>query len=264
MRFHLADEATYSSHDITFSPDSTVIGWLARQKRGEFDRRTASKQILQLTAPEERLNEQVTCGPETRLVLRTVQPGVGFRLVGFAPEGSGCWREAWGIGPAPSIGTDGLVGTSANRFIVWEGRIWHEAEEPKRLVIRSSLTGEELAAIEVTTGFIARPTTPPDGSLVVGFRDSSLYLWRPGEKIRKIRTGTLRHYRSLAFHPSGRYLLAGNNDATARLIDTETWQIAKQFTWDIGRLTAVAISPDGMLAAAGGNQGRVVVWDLDV
>ena len=105
---------------------------------------------------------------------------------------------------------------------------------------------------------------PPDGSVIVGAWESSLMVWRPGGKIEKVRTGTLKHYRSLAFHPSGRYLLAGNNDATARLIDTQTWQVVRQFTWKVGSLAAVAISPDGMLAAAGGDKGRVVVWDLDL
>jgi hypothetical protein len=58
--------------------------------------------------------------------------------------------------------------------------------------------------------------------------------------------------------------LAGNNDATARIIDTHTWEVVRQYAWDIGRLVSVAVSPDGALAAAGGQKGRVVVWDLDL
>jgi hypothetical protein len=68
----------------------------------------------------------------------------------------------------------------------------------------------------------------------------------------------------LAFHPSGRYLAATSNDATVTLFDTETWKLAKVFTWEIGRVRSVAFSPDGMLAAAGGDKGRVIVWDFDL
>jgi WD40 repeat protein len=40
--------------------------------------------------------------------------------------------------------------------------------------------------------------------------------------------------------------------------------VARTFTWDIGRMRSIAFSPDGALAAAGGDTGKVVVWDVDL
>jgi WD40 repeat protein len=49
-----------------------------------------------------------------------------------------------------------------------------------------------------------------------------------------------------------------------KLYDTTSWKVAQAFNWDIGRLRSVAFSPDGMLAAAGGEKGKIVVWDVDL
>ncbi len=68
---------------------------------------------------------------------------------------------------------------------------------------------------------------------------------------------------SIAFHPSGRYPAATSNDETVKVYDTDTWQIAKTYAWNIGRLRSIAFSPDGMLAAAGSDTGRIIVWDVE-
>ena len=73
-----------------------------------------------------------------------------------------------------------------------------------------------------------------------------------------------QHFTGLAFHPSGRFLAATSNDNTVKLYDTTTWEMAHAFDWQIGRLRSVAISPDGTLAAAGGDKGKIVVWDFDL
>jgi hypothetical protein len=36
------------------------------------------------------------------------------------------------------------------------------------------------------------------------------------------------------------------------------------FNWQVGRVNSVALSPEGMTAAAGGQDGNIVVWDLDL
>lgn len=81
---------------------------------------------------------------------------------------------------------------------------------------------------------------------------------------RVIRNDNRKHFTGAAFHPSGRYLAATSNDATVKLYDTASWEVARTFTWDIGRMRSICFSPDGTLAAAGSDTGKVVVWDVDV
>jgi WD40 repeat protein len=84
------------------------------------------------------------------------------------------------------------------------------------------------------------------------------------ERSESAQNENSHQFTGIAFHPSGRYLAATSNDATVKLYDTTTWQVAKTYTWDIGRMRSIAFSPDGTLAAAGSDTGKVVVWDVDL
>ena len=107
----------------------------------------------------------------------------------------------------------------------------------------------------------------PDGNGFVSPFENHIRSWDCGQKtgeVRQIENDSGAYITALAFHPSGRHLAATSNDRTVKLYDTATWQLEKTFTWDIGRMRSVAFSPDGTLAAAGSDSGKVVVWDVDV
>jgi WD40 repeat protein len=74
----------------------------------------------------------------------------------------------------------------------------------------------------------------------------------------------LQHFKDAAFTPDGRFLLLARNDKTVRVWSTQTWSEQAAFDWDIGAIVSVAVAPDGMRAAAGGDKGKIVVWDLDL
>ena len=80
---------------------------------------------------------------------------------------------------------------------------------------------------------------------------------------RRVRNDSRKDFTAAAFHPSGRCLYASSNDETIQVFDTATWERIERFRWRIGKPKSVAVSTDGTLAAAGGDNGDIVIWDLD-
>ena len=159
--------------------------------------------------------------------------------VAFAPDGSWFVRAARGF--EPDINT-------------------------YRLVLHDPATGAEIGTCPGDVWVSAGPAVSPDKEWIA-FANGILLRVQSVRDPRRYETAVndnTHQYTGLAFHPSGRFLAATNNDATVKLFDTTTCKLARTFTWDIGRMRSVAFSPDGTLAAAGSDKGKVVVWDVDL
>jgi WD40 repeat protein len=68
----------------------------------------------------------------------------------------------------------------------------------------------------------------------------------------------------LAYSPDGRLLALAFDHGTVVLHDRQKKREVARYDWRIGRVISIAFAADGMTAAAGGDAGRVVLWDVDV
>jgi WD40 repeat protein len=154
------------------------------------------------------------------------------------------------------------------RFVLFE--CWSEPRPwsyHRLYVNRDTLTGLLLSEAEARGDEFHNPVISPEQRMLAGRRGAWVAVLSAddlGAQPTMFRNDNRKEFTGLAFHPSGRYLAATSNDATVKLYDTSTWKVAQSFNWEIGRLRSVAFSPDGMLAAAGGDKGKIVVWDVDL
>ena len=112
---------------------------------------------------------------------------------------------------------------------------------------------------------VKRLAWSPDGGLLAAAVDTRVFVWTAaGAAAREFQIAGRKHVIDLAFHPSGRWLAVADNSGTVRLLDPGTWTAARTFEWGLPKARCVRFSPDGTLAAAGSDTGKVVVWDVDV
>jgi WD40 repeat protein len=179
-----------------------------------------------------RMGERV---PKAGWVTRATEPGL-FWAVAASPDG------------------DRLAVTAAP---------WTRSAE---LALYDARSGERVAALVPDYFHRGGPLRwSPDGTTLaaVAHCDLALFDAADGRRAWRVRAGGRQAFTALAFHPSGRSLLLGCYDGTARLYDVASGREVRSFAWPLGKVLSVAFAPDGTLAAAGGDKGQVVVWDVD-
>jgi WD40 repeat protein len=205
------------------------------------------------------------CSPTEPLV---VVRGSQFRWSGWRVGPDGKWDQLWeGKGggrfrPLFSAGGTRVFQQLQGDYdmttnTVGDGTV--EAYDPR--------TGAPIEAVPSRGLILYSAVLSPDVRVIATtyMQEIGLFARAPEwEKRGTLRNDNKRHFTGIAFHPSGKYLAATSNDETVKLYDTATWEVARTFTWDVGKMRSIAFSPDGMLAAAGSEKGQVVVWDVDI
>jgi len=137
----------------------------------------------------------------------------------------------------------------------WTAR-WRSTTSGKAIGQPIRITGLGLNGMDLAVG----------GTRLLGCDSATIFsfdLSNPDHKPTRTTNPTRKHFTGLAVHPDGRRVFASNNDGTVREYDAVTLQELRAYDWKVGKLTCVAVAPDGMTAAVGSDTGKVVVWDLE-
>jgi WD40 repeat protein len=149
-----------------------------------------------------------------------------------------------------------LAGTNNN---LGEGLIaWDLANPPHRGAIK----GQYHMRYKTDSGNSL--TYSPDGVILIGgFESGRLVWWQPGEgEAGMVQHAHIGAIKSVAYTPDGRGVLSAGADGLVKIWDAHTRSLLRTFDWQLGDIGCVAVAPDGLTAAAGGN-GVIVLWDLE-
>jgi WD40 repeat protein len=197
----------------------------------------------------------------------------------FSPDGSRLWGSAVQLSPR-ALGCRVIAWDTADgrRVFTTESPTvldWVIASADNRVAVGRAQSMDELHFLTPADRSWVRTGTLPVGAHAVAWCPDGRTVavgTSEGVALADAVTGRLTARTraagvpvpTVAAHPARPLLLTGGEEAV------RVWEYGPttltprgSFDWRIGQVTDVAVSADGMLAAAGSAMGDVVVWDLE-
>jgi WD40 repeat protein len=261
----LAVDSDYAPGGLRFSPDGRTLWWRFGQGLRRYNRDT--REFADLTVSLRGVTHGVyTSADGSRAVSQHGMPD--YCLIGWRLTASGL-EQSWTISVADiaaeslTLSADGDLVALTTRSTL--GPRWVELN-PRQLEVWDAATGGFRGNGEYPYGYAPTLLFSPAAEQLVGINDMTLLVWPVPElgRPRLVRNDSRKDFTAAAFHPSGGHLYAASNDGTVQVFDAATWERVGRFSWPLGKPKSVAVSADGTLAAAGGDAGDVVIWDVDV
>ncbi len=137
---------------------------------------------------------------------------------------------------------------------------------PAILILRNGKTGQSIAELGNSDGtFQVRLRFTPDGHSFYAWDRSLLEQWdlRTGRRTHRLTAPGRAYFQGLAVHPGGQFVVTVSGDGTARYWAAADLSPLRVLKWGIGKLHSVDLSQDGLLAAAGGDKGQIILWDVE-
>jgi WD40 repeat protein len=254
----------YKRGGLQFTTDNRTLSWLTTSGRRKYDR-DLREYTDESFAATPIVNAVVPSADGTRVI--SDHGFSDYCLIGWR-YAEGEWIRSWTVPTSDiaveslTLSTDGgLFAMIARPTLGAPGRV-----SPRHVEVRDGASGAVLGTGNYPYNERGPLLLAPDASQLVGSNDMTLMVWPVpalGEP-RLVRNDTRKHFTAMAYHPAGRHLFATSNDETVHVFDATSWDRTARFTWQIGKLNAVAVSADGTLAAAGSDNGDIVIWDVDV
>lgn len=248
--------------DLRFSADGRRLSWQAVAGRRTYDRdtRSATNETYSMLAAPNALAHA------TDAAHAITQHGIpDYNLLGWQLRGDE-WIRQWQISTRALFVASVTLAPTGARFAMFTRADISGAENRWRLEIRDPATSAELAVGSYPYSYAAKPLRFNwSGDQIAGINNMTLLAWSlpTGGAPRLVQNDNRKHYTALAYHPSDRSLFVTSNDTTVHVFDTHTLDRVNRYTWNLDKLSAIALSADGTLAAAGSANGDVVVWDLE-